>query len=88
MFFQKNQKKIDQQQQVLLSSDLDENLEILRSMYQDCFDVVFHMFLIRGQMRAVLIYVEGLSNVEEIHTHVLSPLMSEVEGAGLIHWKC
>ncbi|EOW9528363.1 spore germination protein [Bacillus cytotoxicus] len=80
MFFRKNQKKVDQQQQVLLSSDLDENLEILRSMYQDCFDVVFRMFLIRGQTRAVLIYVEGLSNVEEIHTHVLSPLMSEAEG--------
>ena len=69
-------------QQDLLSSDLDENLQVLRSMYQDCFDVAFRTFLISGQTKAVLIYVEGLSNIEEIDDHVLTPLMSETEGMG------
>lgn len=92
MLFRKNRKRSHQQkqlntqqvteQQVLLSSDLDENLQVLRSMYQDCFDVVFRTFLISGQTKAVLVYVEGLSNIEEIDDHVLAPLMSETEGRG------
>ncbi|MEH7481057.1 spore germination protein [Neobacillus drentensis] len=67
-------------QQALLSSDLDENLHVLRSMYQDCFDVVFKTFLIGGQTNAVLVYIDGLSNIVEIDNHVLTPLMSETEG--------
>ncbi len=35
------------EQQVLLSLDLDENLQVLRSIYQDCFDVVFRTFFNR-----------------------------------------
>lgn len=67
------------EQQVLLSLDLDENLQVLRSIYQDCFDVVFRTFLIGGQTKAVLIYIEGLSNIEEIDENVLAPLTSETE---------
>ncbi|MED3563906.1 spore germination protein [Bacillus xiapuensis] len=63
-----------------LSADLDNNLHILNSMYQDCFDVVFKTFLIGGQTKAVLIYIDGLSNIEEIDDHVLSPLMEETDG--------
>ncbi|CUB08488.1 Spore germination protein B1 [Bacillus cereus] len=91
MFFQKNrnkfykQKQFDKQQQVteqhlILSPDLEENLVVLRSMYQDCFDVVFRTFSISGQTKAVLIYVDGLSNIEEVNNHVLTPLMSETGG--------
>ncbi|MEY2196588.1 spore germination protein [Neobacillus sp. BF23-41] len=91
MFFRKNRKRFHQQkplntqqqvtgQQVLLSSDLDENLQVLHSMYQDCMDVVFRTFLIGGQTKAVLIYIEGLSNLEELDDNVLAPLASETEG--------
>ncbi|AAY60299.1 spore germination protein (plasmid) [Bacillus cereus] len=79
-----NQKQLhtqqqDNRQQSLLSSDLDGNLKVLRSMYKDCFDVIFRTFWIGGQAKATLIYVEGLSNVEEIDNYVLTPLMSETE---------
>lgn len=92
MLFRKNRKRFYQQeqlyteqpqavnQQILLSSDLEENLQVLRSMYQDCFDVIFRTFLIGGQTKAALIYVEGLSNNLEIDNHVIAPLMSETEG--------
>lgn len=72
--------QIHAQQQVLLSSDLDENLQMFHSIYQDCFDVVFRTFLIGGHTKAVLVYVDGLSNGEELDEHVLAPLMSETEG--------
>jgi spore germination protein KA len=46
----------------------------LRSIYQKCFDVVFRPFVIGGNKRALLVYIEGLSNVEEIDESVLAPL--------------
>ncbi len=63
---------IDQQ---VISSDLDENLHVLRSIYEDCADVVFRPFLINGKMEAYLIFIEGFSNIEEIDASVLAPLM-------------
>jgi spore germination protein KA len=86
MFFGKSKKnkrdqdQQDEQQQTLLSSDLNQNLQVLRSIYKDCSDVVFRPFLIGGQINAELIYIEGLSNVQEIDTNVLSPLMRETKG--------
>jgi spore germination protein KA len=70
----------DEKQQELLSSDLDQNLQLLRSLYTDCSDVVFRSFLIGGQVKAELIYIEGLSNVQEMDINVLSPLMHEAKG--------
>ncbi|WP_209123218.1 spore germination protein [Alkalihalobacillus sp. BA299] len=58
-----------------LSSHLNENITSLRTIYENCSDVVFRPFLIEGKDKAVLIYIEGLSNVEEINDNVLTPLM-------------
>jgi len=61
----------------ILSTDLEENLDFFRSIYADSFDVTIRSFLIGGKRNAALIYIVGLSNVEEIHEHILEPLMSE-----------
>ncbi|GAB7388766.1 spore germination protein [Bacillaceae bacterium] len=60
-----------------LSYDVDENVKMLQTLYADCYDVVFHPFYIGGQQKAVFIYIEGLTNVEEVNEHLLAPLMSE-----------
>lgn len=64
----------------LLHSDLYKNLQILRSIYEDCFDVAFRTFLIGGETKAALIYIEGLSNTEQIENNVLATLMSKSLG--------
>ncbi|RBW70094.1 spore germination protein [Bacillus taeanensis] len=85
MIFRKSKKKHinhdqhSEKQQDLLSMDLAENLQILSSSYKDCSDVIFRPFLIGGQLKAQLIYIEGLSNIQEIDANVLSPLMRETE---------
>ncbi|MDN4594662.1 spore germination protein [Polycladomyces subterraneus] len=63
----------------ILSTDLEENLDFFRSIYADSFDVTIRSFLIGGKRNAALIYIVGLSNVEEIHEHILEPLMQEHE---------
>ncbi|WP_372632714.1 spore germination protein [Cohnella sp.] len=58
-----------------LSADLNENRSILESIYADCMDVVIRDFLIAGETKALLVYIDGLSNIDLIDQHVLAPLM-------------
>lgn len=58
-----------------LSSDLSENETVLKSTFTDCPDIIFRSFLIGNVTKALLIYTEGLANIEEMDKNVLSPLM-------------
>jgi len=60
-----------------LSSSLEDNLEKLKSIYSNCADVIFRPFLIGHSSKAALIYIQGLSDYEEIDDSVLSPLMEQ-----------
>ncbi|WP_018130586.1 spore germination protein [Effusibacillus pohliae] len=62
-----------------LSPKLAENLQVFRSIYADCSDVVFRPFFVGGR-NAMLLYIDGLSNVEEIDRGVLQPLMQVSKG--------
>src|SRR5438128_1942695 len=63
-----------QNQHVSLSLNLSQNIDSLRSIYENCSDVVYRSFYIGGKTKAYLIYMEGLCNTEEIDASVLSPL--------------
>ncbi|SFJ70940.1 spore germination protein [Thermoflavimicrobium dichotomicum] len=84
--FRRNRKWLDQSRQQNipqkqakegLSFDLNSNVQTLQSIYRDCSDVVFHHFNMMGNTRAVLVYIDGLTNIEEVNQHVLAPLISE-----------
>ncbi|MFC4620548.1 spore germination protein [Camelliibacillus cellulosilyticus] len=60
-----------------LFNNLNENVEKLQSIYANSYDVVFRHFLIAGKRQAVLIYIDGLADIQEIDQHVLQPLMAE-----------
>ncbi|WP_458415271.1 spore germination protein [Schinkia sp. CFF1] len=61
----------------VLSKNLEENQQVLQLMYKNCSDVIFRLFTIGSRLKALLIYIEGLSNIEEIDKSVLSPLMRQ-----------
>lgn len=61
----------------ILDANFSQNVETLRSVYDNCSDVMFRPFLLFGKTRAMLIYIEGLSDIEGIEEYVLSPLMQE-----------
>ncbi|WP_241254591.1 spore germination protein [Brevibacillus sp. SYP-B805] len=61
----------------MLSGDLNENLRLLQEIFADCSDVIFHEFLIGGQTKAVLVYIDGLTNMDELDQHVLAPLLQD-----------
>ncbi|MED4225016.1 spore germination protein [Neobacillus cucumis] len=59
----------------ILSRNLSINVKCLKSVYTDCPDVIFRDFLLGEITAAVVIYLEGLANIEEIDHSVLQPLM-------------
>jgi hypothetical protein len=69
--------ELNQQQleQAPLSNQLSVNEKELRAIYSNCVDVVFRPFLIGQRIEALLIYIDGLSNIEEMDKNFLSPLM-------------
>jgi len=67
----------DPQTEKKLSDHLSENLEWLQTIYADCSDVIFHEFFIGERTPAVLIYIDGLSHLEEVDQHVLAPLQHD-----------
>lgn len=75
-----NQEQVSPQQsnqQIPLFSDLNQNLQALQSIYENCYDVVFRRFTIGEGTKAALIYMDGLSNIAELDENVLAPLMRE-----------
>lgn len=60
-----------------LFSQLQQNEQLLRSLYTHCSDVIFRSFLIGGQRKALVLYIEGLSDPERIEEYVIAPLMRE-----------
>lgn len=60
-----------------MNDNFEQNVTIFRSIYQNCSDVLFRSFLLFGQRKAVIIYIQGLSDTEGIENFVLTPLMQE-----------
>lgn len=60
-----------------LATELNTNEQMLRAIYTNCPDVVFRSFRIGGNVKAMLLYIEGLSDVELIDQQILAPLMQE-----------
>lgn len=63
-----------------VSADLDNNIELLDSMFRDCDDIVKKSFtLVRedGQHRIYLIYIDGLCDADALTEGVIKPLTYE-----------
>ncbi len=60
-----------------LSNNFNQNIESLRSIYDNCTDVMFRSFLLFGKKRAAVIYMEGLTDTKALNESVLSSLMKE-----------
>lgn len=58
-----------------LKPELDKNRQLLKSIYTNCPDVIFRELIIANQFDAILVYIDGLSNTEEIDQHVLQTLI-------------
>src|SRR4051794_22238652 len=85
--FSSNQlnESLDTLPEIPLDPELNKNIEILKSAYKDCSDVIFREFSIGSRINSVLLYIDGLSNTEEVGKYVLMPLiqMKSHEGGAI-----
>ncbi|MGZ7440206.1 spore germination protein [Paenibacillus sp. TH7-28] len=58
-----------------LYSGLQQNEDRLRSLYDNCSDVIYRTFLIGGKTGALVMYIDGLTDAEGIEQYVIAPLM-------------
>ncbi|OXM85766.1 spore germination protein [Paenibacillus rigui] len=57
------------------STRLDDNLNDLASLYEECGDIVFRSFELANGIRAAAVYVQGLSDESLFQHQVIDPLM-------------
>ncbi|PEJ48479.1 hypothetical protein CN692_23775 [Bacillus sp. AFS002410] len=61
-----------------LYDNYGQNIEAFELIFDNCSDVIFRSFLLFGNTRATIIYIEGLTDKEGIENFVLVPLMEKV----------
>ncbi|GIN96722.1 spore germination protein [Siminovitchia terrae] len=67
-----------------LRKSFKENVEAFQSIYKDCWDIVFREFRIFGSIRGMIIYIDGISDMDLLDECVLYPLIQK-EGIGEPH---
>ncbi|WP_018132852.1 spore germination protein [Effusibacillus pohliae] len=68
-----------------IRSDLLQNETILKQVFHNCSDVVFRPLHIHGQIKALLVFVDGLVDMKHLDEVVLKPMMFEGLPQGLGH---
>jgi hypothetical protein len=73
----KRNQNTHQTQTEALTTDLKQNIHVIQSAYDKSSDFILRQFTISDSLNAAVIYIEGLSSIEEINRSVLNPLQSE-----------
>ncbi len=60
----------------IFTSVLTENEKLLQVVFRDCDDIEFRVFETGGK-KALLVYVKGMANTENLERNILKPLMSQ-----------
>lgn len=62
----------------VISHRLEENIDRIKALYTDCFDVVFH-HLQCGQKPAVVIYLTGMTDSDMLNQFILEPTLHKMK---------
>lgn len=63
----------------LLSDSVEENLKMLKSVFKDCFDIIFRKFTFGSlKIEGLLAYIEGIVDSKSINKNLLHSLMLDI----------
>ncbi|WP_099156960.1 spore germination protein [Virgibacillus ndiopensis] len=83
----KNKSKTNNPSKENISQNIDKNIikneQILKDIFQNCSDIMYRKITIHGQNKLLLIYVDGMVDVDIIISNILKPLMYEGLPQGL-----
>jgi spore germination protein KA len=61
---------------VVLQNNIDDNLNILRTIFSNCYDLIIREFKLNdGDIRCSVSYIDGTVNKEEINENIIRPLI-------------
>lgn len=58
-----------------ISRDFAENIKQVKTVFQDCSDVIYREIQLSEHIRGLLVYIEGIIKVEDVQQHILRPLI-------------
>ena len=73
---QTNKDSSDQATQ-LISSELTQNEQAVKSLFQNCSDFVTRTLYIKGEIKVLLIYIDGLTDTKIIEDMLIKPMILE-----------
>jgi spore germination protein len=62
--------------------DIDENIDILKELFQNCSDIVFRPFY-AGKRKAFLVFVDGFINSANVELHGLRQILEDIDTASI-----
>nr|WP_249316408.1 spore germination protein [Bacillus sp. FJAT-50079] len=71
-------KQVQVKPKEVLHKNFQQNEETFRSIYNNCSDVVFAPFLLFGKVKAMIVYIEGLSDVQGMDEFIFASLKKEI----------
>src|SRR3954452_25129854 len=64
-------------------TDLSTNEQLLKDIFQSCFDFVIRPINIEGKPKILLIYLDGLTDTKTLENVLLKPMLFEGLPSGL-----
>ncbi|MDK2823358.1 MAG: spore germination protein [Clostridia bacterium] len=66
-----------------ISTSLEKNLEYIKNVFTNCSDIIFREFIVgyKTQIKAALIYVDGLADKVSIHDYIIKSLTLEARAS-------
>lgn len=61
----------------VLQRSVSTNEQMLRSVFDKCSDVVFHSIKVKGRTDIVVVYIDGLIDIQNFEDMVLKPILYE-----------
>ncbi|MCP3773796.1 spore germination protein [Paenibacillus sp. MZ04-78.2] len=55
--------------------NLDQNMQAMKEQFRNCSDVTYRPIQLQGQLKAILIYIDGMVDTVKLEENVLKPLL-------------
>ncbi len=78
--YDKNSRKYQDAKHEKLFKDIDENVQTIKALFRNSFDVLFQEINIvnENKLKAVIIFINGLTSKSSIESNVVKPLLAHI----------
>lgn len=75
----RNKTRITNPREQKVSSDIEQNYQWMKSVFNECMDVSFREIREGGKLAGLIVFIEGLVESETLNEHVITPFLQHGE---------